>query len=231
VRSTLNFLGIAVVAIFSLSGCVTGGGGGGGWPLQSYPYACHTGMLPNEPVCLGSANYDNGFKYGSQFQACRTDMQSFRNAMNEHYRCASSELKGMFDKLVKQAPKTYNCYVGYFIDKEKGDPSTQCPPIDVSRFNGSYVVDGLEYDLGVPRCVRKNKGYNFAPNRKYKLDDCKKQVEIFTGKKSYGYSLNAKSAQNQYDTYMSNLRTEIDRKVDDAVRKFNCFARGDRFCY
>lgn len=184
-----------------------------------------------EPTCLGSANYDNGFKYRDQFQACRIDMQSFQNAMDEHYRCASSDLKGIFDKLIMQVPKTYNCYVDYFKDKEEGDPSIECPPIDVPRFNGLYVADGLEYDLGVPRCVRKSQGYNFAPNRRYKLDDCKDQVEIFTGSKSYGYSLNAKSAQDQYDTYMSNLRFEIDGKVDDAVRKFNCFARGDRYCY
>lgn len=184
-----------------------------------------------EPLCLGSAEIDNGFKYRDQFQACRIDIQSFQNAMDTHYRCANSELKGLFDKLIKEVPKTYNCYVDFFRERDEGDPSTQCPPINVPRFDGAYVVDGLEYDLGAPRCIRKSKNHNFAPDRAYELADCKKQVETFTGKKSYGYSLNAKSAQGQYDEYMDNLRAEIDRKIDEAVRKFNCYARGDKFCY
>lgn len=221
---------VGLLAIPILSACVTGSGGGG-WPLQTYPYACHSGMVPDEPLCLGSAEYDNGFKYRDQFQACRMDIQAFQDAINEHYRCANSELRNIFDKLMKDVPATYNCFVDFFSDKKEGDPSLQCPPIDVPRFNGEYVVDGLEYDLGVPRCVRKSDSHNFAPKRKYELDDCKEQVEIFTGRKAYGYNINASSSQEQYDTYMRNLRNELDRKVDDGVRKFNCYANGDQYCY
>jgi len=217
--------------MLALGGCATGGGGGGGWPLQSYPYACHPGMIPDEPICLISADFDNGFKYRGQFQACRMDLQTFQSATQEHYRCAETELKGIFDKLMKEVPAKYNCYVRYFSDKREGDPSSQCPPIEAPRFRGAYTVDGLEYDLGVPRCIGKSKGYNFAPKRKYELESCKEQVEIFTDRKSYGYSMNAKSAQSQYDTYMDNLRNELDKRVNDAVRKFNCFASGDKYCF
>lgn len=136
----------------------------------------------------------------------------------------------VFDELMEAVPKKYNCYVEFFQSTEEGDPSSLCPPLDVPQFHHSYQVDGLEYDLGVPRCIRKSDGYNFAPTRKYQLADCKEQVEIFTGEKSFGYSMNAESAQKQYDTYMQNLRRELDQRIDEAVRKFNCYADGNEFC-
>lgn len=54
-------------------------------------------MIPDEPICLMSASFDNGFKYGDQFQACRMDMQYFENAINTHYRCTATKLKNIFD--------------------------------------------------------------------------------------------------------------------------------------
>lgn len=187
-------------------------------------------MIPDEPICLMTASTDGGFKYRDQFQACRFDLQSFENALDEHYRCTSRKLKSIFDELLVSVPATYKCYVDFFRDQEEGDPSVQCPPIDVPRFNHSYQIDGLEYDLGVPRCIRKSDGYNFAPKREYQLGDCKKQVEIFAGEGAFGYSMNARSAQKQYDTYMRNLRFELEQSLDDAVRKFNCYANGNDFC-
>ena len=92
------------------------------------------------------------------------------------------------------------------------------------------MVDGLEYDLGVPRCVKKSDGYNFAPKEKYQLSRCKEQVEIFTGDEVFGYSMDAKAAQEQYDTYMRNLRDEVERRLNDAISKFNCIADGNSYC-
>lgn len=217
------------ILLLLLVGCA-GGSGGGGWPTQSYPYACETGMLPDEPICLTSASFDGGFKYRDQFRACRIDMQSFENALNEHYRCTNRKLKWVFDELLVSVPATYNCYVDFFSDKEEGDPTNQCPPIDVPTFFQSYEVSGLEHDLGVPLCIRKSVGYNFAPKWKFQLVDCKNQVEVFTSKNAIGHSVNAESAQEQYDNYMQNLRFKLDQMLDDAVRKFNCFADGDDFC-
>lgn len=158
-------------------------------------------------------------------------MQSFEDALNEHYDCANRDLKGKLDKLLVAVPEKYNCYVEFFKNRKEGDPTAACRLIDVPRFNGAYVVYGLEYDLGVPQCVRMNASYNFAPKRRYELDDCEMQVNVFIGKPGFGYSTNAKAAQEQYDTYMRNLRQELDRRLDDAIRKFNCISRRGSYCF
>ena len=105
-----------------------------------------------------------------------------------------------------------------------------CPPVDIPQFRGAYVVDGLELYLGVPRCVRKSGEHSLAPKRNYEVSDCKEQVEVFAGTNSYRSSLDATSAQKQYDNYMQNLRRKIDNDVNDAVSKFNCYARNERIC-
>ena len=182
-------------------------------------------MIPDEPICLMSAGIEGGFRYRDQFQACRFDLQSFANALDEHYRCTNQKLKTTLDDLLVSVISTYNCYVRFFADKDRGDPSAQCPPLDVPRFHHSYQVDGLEYDLGVPKCVS-----GYAPTSRYDLSNCNEQVEVFTGDNIFGYSWSAESAQKQYDTYMRNLRFELDRRLDDAVRRFNCHADGNDFC-
>ena len=219
-----------VIVFFSLlllSGCVASGGG---WPVSTYDHACHTGMIPSEPFCLFSADYDDGFKYSDQFQACRQSVSNFAIALDEYYRCSDTKLKAILDQLLVSVPATYNCYVEFFKDKKEGDPSAACPPVDIPLFFHSYEADGLEADLGVPRCIAKTKVYNFAPKRVYQLDDCRDQVELFTGKAIRSYSLNAASAQGQYDTFLRNLRWVLDRKSDDAISKFNCIAEGRSYC-
>ncbi len=217
------------MALALLAGCAPGGAGGGGWPIQSYPYASHPGMLPDAPICLISASI-NGFRYQDEFQACRVSLQIFQEAMEVHYSSTNSELKKTFDILIEKTNKTYNCYVRYFANEETGDPSVDCPPVDIPQFRGAYVVDGLELYLGVPRCVRKSGEHSLAPKRNYEVSDCKEQVEVFAGKNSYRSSLDATSAQKQYDNYMQNLRRKIDNDVNDAVSKFNCYARNERIC-
>ena len=100
-----------------MTGCISSGQRS--WPLQSYPYACHTGMLPDEPICLMSARMDGGFEYRDQFRACRVDIQTFETALNKHYRCTSTELRGMFDRLLREVPQKYNCYVKFFANNKK----------------------------------------------------------------------------------------------------------------
>jgi hypothetical protein len=187
-------------------------------------------MMPNEPSCLLAADYDGGFKYGGEFQACKQSMLNYTNALDVYYRCSDTKLKAIFDELLMSVPATYICYVEFFKDKKDGDPSSACLPVDVPRFFHSYEADGLEIDLGVPRCIGKSKDFNFAPKRAYQLDDCREQVEVFTGKAIQSYSLNAASAQDQYDTYLRNLRWVLDQKAEDVINKFNCIAESRRYC-
>jgi len=211
-----------------LAGCIASGSGG--WPVDTYASTCQRRTMPTAPICLSSAEYDGGFKYSDQFQACHQSMKNFINALNEYYDCSDVELKQIFNKLLVSVPDTYNCYVEFFKEKKEGDPSAACPPIDVPRYLHSYEADGLEYDLGVPRCIRKSDGYNFSPKWSYQLDDCLRQVEIFSGKNLSSRSMNASSAQDQYDGYLQNLRRVLDQKADDAVRKFKCLAERQRYC-
>jgi len=157
-------------------------------------------------------------------------MLNFTNALDEYYRCEETTLKDIFDKLLISVPATYNCYVEFFKDKDNGDPTSKCPPVDIPRFSPSYETEGIEINLGVPSCIAKNEGYNFAPKRAYQLDDCREQVEVFIGQSILSHSLNAASAQDQYDTYLRNLKWILDQKADDAVNKFNCIAKGHRLC-
>lgn len=217
---------VVLLSLPLFTGCAVPGGGG--WPVEAYPNACHTGIIPFEPSCLSPLG--DGFEYRGEFQACRESMSNFTRALDTHYDCSERNLKGILGGLLKSVPATYNCYMEYFRERKEGDPSTACPPIDVPRFFQSYEADGLEISLGVPRCVRKNAGHNFAPKRTYELVRCREQVEVFTGMKSKSYRFDAAPAQEQYDTYLRNLRRVLDRKADDAIRKFNCMAEGSRYC-
>lgn len=224
-----SFLLSACIILSFVTGCVTSGGGG--WPIETYNFTCNTGMMPTQPVCLTVAVYNSGFKYTEEFHACKESMLNFTNALDTYYQCSDMQLKTIFDKLVKDVPETYNCYVNFFANANTGDSSSGCPPVDVPRFYQSYEAEGIEINLGVPRCIVKSEGYNFAPKSAYQLDDCRQQVDVFIGKSTFFHSLDAASAHNQYYTYLVNLRQIIDRKTEEAVSKFNCLAEGRRYCY
>ncbi len=209
----------------ALTGCVSSGSRG--WPVQTYNHTCHTGTTPDKPVCLSI----DGFKYQDEFQACQQDMSNFVNALDSYYGCSENKLRATFDDLLRSVPDKFNCYAEFFKDKKEGDPSITCPPLDVPFFPHSYEADGLEHGLGVPLCIRKSQGYNFSPKRAYVLEDCRKQVEVFMGKRMLTNSFDAAPAQDQYATYLRNLRRVLDRKADDAVRKFNCLAESRGVCF
>lgn len=110
------------------------------------------------------------------------------SALDECYRCSDDKLKSIFDELLKRVPATYKCYVKYFQEHEKGDLGAMCPPVDVPCFHASHKADGVEIDLGVPRCIVKSSEYNFSPKRRYQFDDCREQVEVFMGKGMLRYA-------------------------------------------
>jgi hypothetical protein len=212
--------------LVALTSCMTPRGGGGGWPVSSYAYGCTSGFIPSEPFCLMGE-----IEYRDEFQACRQSLLNYTDALDRYYNCSAENLKSIFDQLLVSVPAKYNCYVEFFENNKEGDSSVACPPIDVPRFSSSMEADGLEYDLGVPRCIRKSGGYTFAPKKEYELHSCEGQVEVFTGKGYRSYSSDASSAQGQHDTFLRNLRQKLDREAEDAVRKFNCRAEGDRYCF
>lgn len=223
------FAGLSMLFAFILSGCGTPGTGSG-WPIQTYPSACATSMIPFQPVCLNRSDVEGGFKYQGEFAACRQSVANYTNALKSFGNCSDEKLKAIFDNLLKQVPSTFDCYARYFEVRKAGDPSTECPPIGVPKFYSSYEADGLEFDLGVPRCIRKSDGYSFAPKTTYQLDDCRNQVQVFMGKTFFARSMNASSAQEQYDTYLRNLNRVLDAKSNDAISKFNCIAERRTYC-
>lgn len=225
----LWFVLLPLLSLFT-NGCITTGGSPR-WPITRYVNSCDTAMIPFEPLCLIFRSYDGGFKYQGQFYACKQSMLNFTNALDEYYRCSSDKLKGIFDDLLLRVPDTFNCYVNYFKNRDEGDPSLECPPVEIPHFLHSYEANGLEINLGVPRCIAKSNRYNFAPKKAYQLDDCREQVEVFMGKTFLSRSLDATSAQYQYDTYLRNLKRVLDQKANDAVSKFNCIAEGRTHCF
>jgi len=220
--------------ILCLAGCAAGGSSG--WSSMTYPTACNLSIIPSEPPCLSIVSQGDGFKYRAGFLACRQSMLNYTDALDVHYRCADEKLKDIFDGIVKQVTATYNCYVGYFGRTEEGDPSIECPPVDLPRnVPTSYEVDGVEHDFGVPWCIATKSRRPFAMRKAYELDDCREQVEIFIGESTLLThislsSLRVVSAQKQYETYLSNLRQVLDRKANDAISKFNCIAHGGKLC-
>jgi hypothetical protein len=42
------------------------------------------------------------------------------------------------------------------------------------------------------------------------------------------YSLDVSPAQKQYDTFLRNLKSVLNDKANDAIRKFNCIAEGGK---
>ena len=220
----------AIVVSLAVTGCVTTGEGDG-WPIETYAGSCNSSMIPFEPSCLSWSDNQGGFKYDGQFVACRQSMYYYTQALDEYYQCSYDELQVIFDNLLKKVPATYNCYVEYYAENKEGDPSVKCPPIEVPRYHASYEVDGLAINLGVPQCIAKHSTHNFAPNRRYQLDDCREQVKVFMGKIFSRSSINAASAKEQYDTYLGNLQRVLDRKANDAVSKFNCIAKGNKYCH
>lgn len=225
-----HLVALTLVQLFLVTGCVTTGGRSG-WPVQTYTYTCESGMIPSEPICLISGGIDGGFKYNDQFVACRQSLMNYTAALDDFYICSEEKLTNIFNELLKQVPETFNCYVNFFKSKREGNPSLECPPVQVPRFSPFYEANGLEINLGVPRCIAKNNEYNFAPSMAYQLDDCREQVEVFTDKAIFGHSFNAASAKNQHDTYLNNLRWVLEEKAQDAVRKFNCIAERQKYCF
>ena len=226
--TTTKFCFFSVMTCLLLTGCVSSGGGGG-WPVQTFPYACTGHSIPFEPMCVSSLGGD-GFKYRDEFQACRQGVTAYEDAINTFLRCKRDELKTAFDRSIRDVKKTYNCFVDYFSTHKQGDPSGQCDLVEEPTFHARYEADGIEMYFGIPNCVRKSSTTLYIPKRYYELERCKDDVEAFTGSRFGSFSTRATSAQKQYDTFMQNLRRKAETKLDDAVRQFNCKARGERFC-
>ena len=230
------FFLLAVVG-FLLTGCQASGPN----PLhqvQSYSNPCSASSFPREPSCIGILlTYD--FDSRTEFQACRQSVSAYERAINTFIGCKSDELKTVFDDKITEVKLTYNCFVDYFSDNERGDPSEKCALVEEPNFFGRHEADGIEMYFGIPSCVRKSKTAFYIPKSDYDLDKCKEDVAVFMGSGSYRLGSRsvsslldgATSAQKQYDAFMSGLQRKGADKRSDAIRKFNCKAQGGRICY
>ncbi|WNK00388.1 hypothetical protein L2D14_02930 [Thalassospiraceae bacterium LMO-JJ14] len=223
-------LAVVVLVTCLLPACATGvSKSGSAWPTQTYEFVCRND-LPFPPICLDGADYDGGFKYRAQFKACRVDLLNFASATDFQVQCMADELRSIFNDLIDKVFKSYNCYLDHFRQGNKGEP-VHCSRVEVPRFLGRYAASGVELYFGIPDCVRAGSTSLYVPKHEYELDDCKKQVDVFTDKSIWGSSFKATSAQEQYDDYIRNLENEAQENVREATDKFNCIAEGNRYCF
>lgn len=188
------------------------------WPVQQYPYGCK--WMPMEPACISSIEV--GFKYSGQFSACKQSLNNYVAFQEAFYDCTAKELNDVFQKLSKNISITYNCLSQYKDDKNE---VINCPNVEIPKFDKAYIVRGLEYDLGVPYCV---KNFRHRQMTEFFLDDCKADVDEFNSDGKYISSYS--SARKQYKEFMGNLHDEIQNNIDNAIRKFNCHAENQDFC-
>ena len=155
-------------------------------------------------------------------------------ALRRFNTCAHTDLRNILDKLLAEVPRIYNCYVKFFDEHDKGNPTESCGKVKIPTFFQSTDARGVDAKFGLPNCVTDMSSYveyDFAPISAYDLKKCKKEIDVFIGEGTASYLLTSgKSAQSQYDSYVSNLHDEINRKLDEAASKFNCKAEGGRIC-
>jgi hypothetical protein len=213
---------MSVVA--SIYGCAKTSSVGVSDLVTTYSYRCDRG-LPFEPFCIVTGT---GFHSNRSFEACRISLNNYLSALDYYYDCSSHQLKIIFDDLIVEAVNTSMCYTEYYSDRISGDPRGHCQLVSLPRFSGAIVAQGIEPTFGVPYCVREAEGYDFTPKYASMTESCIDDVAAFVGEDVFA---TGKSAQEQYDDFTRNLSWVLDRKANDAVRKFNCYADGNDYCY
>lgn len=185
------------------------------WPTQGYATACPIYSIPFEPVCLTSASIDGGFKYSDQFEACRGDMQRFAFALDRWGDCVLEELRTNYNLYLDRSKATLECLATSLPREEFRDSpvAPECPvvEVDIDRFHNLSSFDVP------PLCIGKTE---FFPRNGWRLESCTKDVVEYI-----------QTMKRKIEDASWTVHEKARRAGDDATRKFNCYARRERFCY
>lgn len=177
---------------------------------------------------------DEGFRWSDEFAACRDDVAEYGRVLERFYQCKTRDLAGAFDKATTESIATAKCYTGFFSEKERtvAEKPMHCSRVKTPNTLRLTVtgIEGVEYDLGVPDCVKATE-YDVHVPSKYWLEGCVNDVLKFAGKTS-SYSFGSdKSAKQQFEEYSNNLRENLERRSRAVVDQFNCLADRRLPCY
>lgn len=204
-----------------LAGSLTGCGlPPSGQTVTAYDPGCGSLLMPAEPECLAGPP----FAERDQRIACQQSLTGYIGALDQYYICADRRLEEIFNGLVRESVKRVDCFNVYYQTRETGDPGAVCPAVGIPAYPVQHQADGLSPAFGLPACVRPVGEGGTAPRNLAELTACRDAVADFQRKEKPG------SAQEQYNTFVLNLRAETDRRVEAANARFACLSAGRDDC-
>jgi hypothetical protein len=166
-------------------------------------------MKPMEPWCLiGSP------KYCGEFVACRQSIENYVNALNNWYSCVIDDLTDRYNEYLDQSKKTLSCLSEKLTENYDLDLIVDCLPVEIS-IDRHYVL--ISQDIP-PFCIAKKQF--FPKNKSWDLESCEDKVLAYLEK-----------SKKQIESASFDLQFDIDNAADEAVRKFNFYARDDQVCF
>lgn len=202
----------AVVAVATASACLPAARP---WPTQSYRVDCPIVFMPTEPICLTSASFEGGFKYGDQFQACRIDLQSFGYALDRWVECVGREWVDGFNRYVDLSKATLLCLSRELPEDEfrSAVEPPACPEVEVD-IDPNHNLTGFTLQ---PLCLRQAR---FFPKNRWDLERCSTEVVDYLS-----------TMRSSIGSGRTGIHYKAQSASDRAVERFNCYARRERFCF
>ncbi len=197
------------------------------WPRMVWPDPCQYTSIPFTPPCISGMVENEGFRWSDEFTACRDDVAEYGRVLDRFYQCNTQDLAAAFDRVTAASLSTARCYAEFFseVDRTVAEKPLHCSRVEVPNTLRLTVtgIDGVEYDMGVPDCVRASE-YDVHVPSKYWLEGCVNDVLKFANKTTSHSFGRDKSAKHQFDEYSNNLRENLERRSRAVVDQFNCLA-------
>lgn len=197
----------------SLAGCAPATPSAPVFTCPSFPYQCQDFQLegvsidpvnPSEPMCPMLGEFRDQF----EFQLCRCEYEQYVGELIDRAACIGKRRVQMATAVYNEMVRVYNCRL-----RENG-----CTPATRIRFGlGLSAIDYSNRPPDLPGCV------TFLTNRpfydRFEAETCRSEVEQLED------DLLSWAEREAEDALF-----EARRDADRAVERFNCYARGGKFC-
>ena len=207
----LCFLCPILYALF-LSASPTGGAGRG-YPVDTYDNACqYLYTMPDRPFCLSAAKVYGGIKYQDEFEACRQSVSNYVDALDEWYRCVMESLRENYNLYLDQSKNTLSCMDNQIPADILERATVDCPEVDVEIDKYNNLIS---HEVS-PLCVAQKK---FFPDSRFQVESCMKKVMDYL-----------RIMKESISNASWGIRQQVDDAANEAIRKFNCYAKGESYC-